>query len=95
MSWAFSWQFELIGAGINIDYINKFEDYCLSEKSKEFFSSVYKFQQKAVLDWNRSANCVTLSFNMGFVGIREDSAMGAGSVVLDMLLKLLKEKRGY
>jgi hypothetical protein len=28
-----------------------------------------------------------MSFNMGFVGIREDSAAGAGSVVLDMLLK--------
>jgi hypothetical protein len=29
-----------------------------------------------------------MSFNMGFVGIREDSAVGAGSVILDMLLKL-------
>jgi hypothetical protein len=28
-----------------------------------------------------------LSFNMGFVGVFEDSAAGAGSIVLDMLLK--------
>ena len=40
-----------------------------------------------MLDWNANADNVTLSFNMGFVGIREDSAAGAGSVVLDMLLK--------
>jgi hypothetical protein len=75
-----------IGAGINVDNINKFNDYCLSEESKKFFSSVYKFQWKVVLDWNCSANCVTLSLNMGFVSIRENSAVGAGSVVLDMLL---------
>jgi hypothetical protein len=48
---------------------------------------MYKFQRQAVLDWNSSADSVTTSFNMGFVGIREDSAAGAGSVVLDMLLK--------
>jgi hypothetical protein len=87
MSRAFSRQFESIGAGINVDNINKFKDYCLSEESKEFFSSVYKFKKKAVLDWNRSADCVTLCLNMRFVGIREDSAAGARSVVLDMLLK--------
>jgi len=28
-----------------------------------------------------------MSFNMGFIGIQEDSAAGAGSAVLDMLLK--------
>ena len=87
MSRAFSQKFESIGARINIDNINKFKDYCLSEESKEFFLSIYKFQQKAVLDWNCSADCITLSLNMGFVGIREDSATGACSVVLDMLLK--------
>jgi hypothetical protein len=88
MSRAFSQKFESIGARINIDNINKFKDYCLSEESKEFFLSIYKFQQKAVLDWNCSADCITLSLNMGFVGIREDSATVAGSVVLDMLLKI-------
>ena len=40
-----------------------------------------------MLDWNATADDVTMSFNMGFVGIREESAAGAGSVVLDMLLK--------
>ena len=40
-----------------------------------------------MLDWNPNADKVTMSFNMGFVGIREDSSAGAGSVVLDMLLK--------
>jgi hypothetical protein len=30
---------------------------------------------------------VTLSYNIGFVGVREDSSDGAASVVLDMLLK--------
>jgi hypothetical protein len=40
-----------------------------------------------VLDWNATADDVTMSFNMGFVGIQEESAAGAGSVVLDMLLK--------
>jgi hypothetical protein len=40
-----------------------------------------------VLDWNANADDVTMSFNMGFDGIRENSAAGAGSVVLDMLLK--------
>jgi hypothetical protein len=87
MSRAFSQQFESIGARINVDNINKFNVYCLSEESKKFFSSVYKFQLKVVLDWNSGADCVTLSRNMGFVSIKEDSAVGAGSVVLDMLLK--------
>ena len=47
----------------------------------------YNTQQRAVLDWNADANKVTMSFNIGFVGIRKDLAAGAGSVVLDMLLK--------
>ncbi len=38
-------------------------------------------------DWNRNADSVTLSFNMGFVGVHEYLAAGAGSIVLDMLLK--------
>ena len=40
-----------------------------------------------VLDWNATADNVTMSFNMGFVRIQEDSSAGAGSVDLDMLLK--------
>jgi hypothetical protein len=87
MSCAFSHQYECNGPGVNNDHINKFNNYCSSRESKEFFSCAYKFQQRAVLDWNPSANCVTLSLNMELVGIHEDSAAGAGSVVLDMLLK--------
>ena len=44
-------------------------------------------QRRSVLDWNADADKVTMSFNMGFVGIHKDLAAGAGSVVLDMLLK--------
>ena len=40
-----------------------------------------------MLGWNPNADEVAMSFNIGFIGIREDSAVGAGSVVLDMLLK--------
>jgi hypothetical protein len=87
MSRAFSRQYESISDWVNSNHVVKFNKYCSSEKSKAFFSSVYKFQRQSVLDWNSTANCVTLSLNMGFVGIREDSASGAGSVVLDMLLK--------
>ena len=38
-------------------------------------------------DWNPNCNEVTLSLNMGFVGVLEDSFNGAASVILDMLLK--------
>jgi hypothetical protein len=73
--------------GVNADHIRKFNEYCNTEDSLQFFNVAYKIQRKAVLDWNANADNVTLLFNMGFVGIREDSAAGAGSVVLDMLLK--------
>jgi hypothetical protein len=87
MSRAFSHLFKSCEVGIDVNCIAKFNNYCSSKNSREFFSAIYNFQQKAVLDWNPTADCVTMSFNMGFVGIREDSAAGAGSVVLDMLLK--------
>ena len=38
-------------------------------------------------DWNPNCDEVTFSFNMGFVGVREDSSNSAASVILDMLLK--------
>jgi hypothetical protein len=72
---------------MNVGNVNKLNEYCTSSESQKFFSSAYKFQRRAVSDWNPSADCVTQSLNMGFVGIQEDSAAGAGSVVLDMLLK--------
>ena len=83
----FSWLFHFKEIGVNADHIAKFYEYSTSTKSKEFYSVAYNMQWCAVLDWNADANKVTMSFNMGFVGIREDLAAGAGSVVLDMLLK--------
>jgi hypothetical protein len=41
----------------------------------------------AVNDWNKIRDDVTLSYNMGFVGVRENSSDGAAAVILDMLLK--------
>ena len=87
MSRAFTRLFDSNGIGLNADHIAKFNEYCSATDSKRFFTAAYKFQRKAVLDWNPNADEATMSFNMGFVGIREDSAAGAGSVVLDMLLK--------
>jgi hypothetical protein len=52
------------------------------KESREFFNAVYHFQCDAILDWNPSANSVTMSFNMGFVGIHEDLSAGAGTVVV-------------
>jgi hypothetical protein len=52
-----------------------------------FFKNVLNFQRQAVKDWNSHYNDVTLSYNMGFVGVREDSSDGAALVILDMLLK--------
>ena len=87
MSRAFTCLFEYNEIGVNADHIRKFIKYCYTEDSLHFFDAAYKLQQKAVLDWNATADNVMMSFNMGFVGIQEDSAAGAGSVVLDMLLK--------
>ena len=72
--------------GVNATRIAKFNEYFSTTESLAFYSAVYKFQQRAVLDWNATADNVTMLFNMGFVGIREDSSAGAGSVLLDMLL---------
>ena len=87
MSRAFTRLFDSNGIGVNADHIAKFNEYCSATDSKRVFTAAYKFQRKAVLGWNPNADEVTMSFNMGFIGIREDSAVGAGSVVLDMLLK--------
>ena len=87
MSIVFTWLFDCKEIGVNADYIANFNEYSTSNKSKEFYSAAYNTQQRAVLDWNADANKVTMSFNIGFVGIRKNLAAGAGSVVLDMLLK--------
>jgi hypothetical protein len=52
-----------------------------------FFNNVARFQRRAVKDLNVHFNEVTLSYNMGFVGVREDLSDGAASVILDMMLK--------
>jgi hypothetical protein len=52
-----------------------------------FFNDIFKFQRQAVQNWNSCCNEVTTSYNMGFIGVREDSSDGAASVILDMLLK--------
>ena len=78
---------ECNGPGINANSITKFTEYCASYEAKAFYSCMYRFQRQAVCDWNKTADCVTLSFNIGFVRIHKDSVSGAGSVVLDMLLK--------
>jgi hypothetical protein len=88
MSRAFSHLFECDRAAwINSGNISMFNKYCSSKEANDFYLSVYKFQRQAILDWNATADSVTMSFNMGFVGVREDSAAGAGSVVLDILIK--------
>jgi hypothetical protein len=87
MSRALTCLFECKEIEVNADHIWKFNEYCSTEDSLQFFNAAYKIQRKAVLDWNANADDVTMLFNMGFVGIQEDSAAGAGSVVLDMLLK--------
>ena len=42
----------------------------------------------AVGDWNKTRDDVTLSYNMGFVGVREDSSDSAAAVILDMLFEI-------
>jgi hypothetical protein len=89
MSRAFTRLFKCNEIGVNADHIRKFNKYCYTEDSLQFFNAAYKLQRKAMLDWNANADDVTMSFNMGFIGIQEDSAAGAGSVVLDTLLKFV------
>jgi hypothetical protein len=61
ISRAFSWLFESEGPGMNTNNIRKFSEYCLLVDSRKFFSHVYKFQRQAVIDWNTSADSVTMS----------------------------------
>ncbi len=77
MSRAFSGLFDCMEVGVDANRIAKFNEYSGTKKSVDFYSTVYKFQRRAVLDWNATADNITMLFNMGFVGIREDSAAGA------------------
>lgn len=65
----------------------RFKDYICDPSAVAFFCDVKDFQRMAVRDWNPNCDEITLSFNMGFIGVREDSSDGAASVILDMLLK--------
>jgi hypothetical protein len=69
MSHAFTRLYDGNTLVMNVNTVALFNEYCLSKESKYFFNSVYKFQRDAVLDWNAGADSMTLSFNMGFVGI--------------------------
>jgi len=60
----------------------QFKDYLRDPSAVTFFRDVKDFQRMAVRDWNPNCDEVTLSFNMGFVGVREDSSDGAASVIL-------------
>jgi hypothetical protein len=64
-----------------------FGKYARTNATQSFFKSVADFQRKAVTDRNEFCDNVTLLYNMGFVGVREDSSNGAALVILDMLLK--------
>ena len=79
------------GYNVNIDgnVLPKYERYTREASESATFKSVLEFQIDAVRDWNQSRDDVTLSYNMGFVGVREDSSDGATAVILDMLLKFV------
>jgi hypothetical protein len=65
----------------------RFQEYVREPPAIAFLNDVIKFQRSAVRDWNQVCDEVTLSYNMGFVGVREDLSDGATSVILKVLLK--------
>ena len=69
------------------DGLKQLRDYVCEPSVTAFFRDDFKFQRKAVRDWNETCAEVTLSYNMGFFGVREDSLNGAALVILDMLPK--------
>jgi hypothetical protein len=63
MSRAFSCLFKSAGAAwIKTDHIATLNEYCSSKEAKDFYSSGYKFQGQVVLDWNPTADSVTMLF---------------------------------
>jgi hypothetical protein len=64
-----------------------FGKYTRTNAARSFFKSVADFQAQAVTDWNEFQDNFTLLYNMGFVGVCEDSSDGTAPVILDMLLK--------
>ena len=69
------------------DGLKQLRDYICEPSAKTFFHDFFKFQRKAVHDLNKTCDEVALSYNMGFVSVREDSLNRAALVILDMLLK--------
>ena len=69
------------------DILPNYESYTWGEAAIRFFNRVSNFLQEAVCDWNHTRDDVTLSYNMRFVGVHEDSSDGAATVILDMFLK--------
>ncbi len=67
--------------------LQQFVEYMSQPAVMAFIREVIVFQRGAVKDWNQFCDNVTLSYKMGFVGVREDSSDGAAAVILDMLLK--------
>ena len=58
-----------------------------NNKYKAFFHANRNFQKDAVKKWNPHTDQLTRSLFMGFVGLDEGKRKGAGTVVLDLLIK--------
>ena len=63
-------------------------EYVVADGSREFLKANHNFQEDARDKWNPNANNITRSLFMGFVGIDEGNKKGAGTVMLDLLLKV-------
>ena len=83
---AFTCMYDCNSPGMNVDNLNKLKEYCSSRDSRNFFSCVYKFQGRAVLDWNPTADASCSLWN-GVCWNTWRLAAGAGGVVLDLLMK--------
>jgi hypothetical protein len=72
---------------LNKNVLQRFEEYTSQPTAMAFIREVNEFQSAAVKERNQFCDNVTLSYNMGVVGVRGDSSDGAAAVILDMLLK--------
>ncbi len=64
------------------NHMGVFGKYTRTNAARSFFKSVDDFQRQAVRDWNEFRNNVTLLYNMGFVGVCEDSSDGALRLII-------------
>ncbi len=58
----------------NANCMAVFGEYTRTNAARSFFKLVADFQRQAVTDWNEFQDNVILSYNMGFVGVCEDSS---------------------